>query len=295
MKKILIFVNPHSRKGAIWGEKVREWAQQQGFTILNENDGADVQKHIADFKDQAVAVIVGGGDGSVNNALPALMASGLPLLLLPLGTANNLARTLGVPTDPEKAFALLTQGTITEIDVGLINQIPFVNVIGLGLSTQVNRLSRTSTKRLLGVFAFIWTALKVGLRMKPFRIFLDCDGKKHSAKTWQISVCNGRNYGSGLTIHQEATLRDEILHGISTEVEKWWHAFSLIPALISGRFRAEHDVTVFKGKVIKIDTHHSMSVDVDGDIKTHTPAEITVASKALKVYVPKTAANPATG
>ncbi len=287
MKKILLFVNHNARQGRSCEKKVQDWVERNGFQVLNPNSSReDSNELIERHKSEAMAVVVGGGDGSVNAVLPGLLKAGLPLLVIPLGTANNLARTLKLPTDPDQALELLEHGRVSEVDVGLANGIPFMNVIGLGLSTQVNRMIRSDLKRWLGAFAFVWMAFKVAFRMSPFRIHVDCDGKIHNARSWQLTVCNGRNYGSGLTIHEDATLKDQKLHGLSTEVREWWHAFYLVPALLSGRFGPEHDVTVFEGAEMKITTHHPMRVDVDGDIKTTTPLAVSLRRKALKIYVP---------
>lgn len=285
-----MFVNPHARQGAGIGEEIKEWLKTEGFEVLDSS--FDSKKEticdvILRHQDENPIVLLGGGDGTVNEALPAILKVGSRVLLIPLGTANNLARTLQIPTDYKAALDLIKTGRLTDIDVGLVNKIPFVNVIGLGLSTQVNRMVHKETKKWLGVFAFIATALKVALRMTPFHVKIESDGAIHKAYTWQVTICNGRNYGSGLTVHEEASLFDEKLHGISTEVRRWWHTFLLIPALMTGKFKAEDDVTLLEGSVIKVKTRFPMRVDVDGDIKTKTPLEISVQPKAMKIFIPQ--------
>ncbi|MEK2690846.1 YegS/Rv2252/BmrU family lipid kinase [Bdellovibrio sp. GT3] len=288
MKNILVFVNPKARQGNQLDTEIKNWLKDQGFNVLNSSFDPHKEKLIdviAKFSGQKPVVLIGGGDGSVNEALPALMKFEMPLLLIPLGTANNLARSLEIPTDYKKALALLVEGQTKRIDVGVANDIPFVNVIGMGLSTQVNRVVRSDLKKLLGVFAFVLTAFKVGARMSPFKIRIDCEGEVHTAYSWQLSVCNGRNYGNGLVIHEDASLEDEELHALSTEVDNWWQGFALIPSLLSGKFKKNHPVTILSGKKMSIRTKHTMSVDVDGDIKTKTPVELLVRPRALQVFV----------
>lgn len=225
-----MFVNPRSRQGRTSSEMVTKWLSDKQFELLNPHfdpQKQDCNELILKHANELFAVIVGGGDGSVNYCLKSLLQTEVPLLVVPLGTANNLARTLKIPTDALLALELLEKGQVRKIDVGVINEIHFMNVIGLGLSTQVNRLTRSEHKKLWGVFAFIWMAFKVGLRMKPFRALITCDGQSQQVRTLQISVCNGRNYGSGLVIHQEADLTDQTLHGLSTEIKKFWHLLAL--------------------------------------------------------------------
>jgi Sphingosine kinase and enzymes related to eukaryotic diacylglycerol kinase len=289
MKNILVFVNQNARQGQGCGEKIKAWLDENGFTVLNPdfNHKKDkISEVILKYRAQTPIVLVGGGDGSVNEALSGLMETQLPLLVIPLGTANNLARTLEIPKDYVKALELLNTGKITQIDVGLANDIPFVNVVGLGLSTQVNRLVRSEMKRWFGVLAFVFTAFKVALRMTPFKTMIEWDGGSHRAYSWQVTVCNGRNYGNGLVIHEDATLVDDTLHAVSTEVKKWWHAFAIIPSLLTGRFKPEQDVTIISGEKMVLKTARSMHVDVDGDIKTRTPLTLSVKSRALNIFVP---------
>lgn len=289
MKKILVFVNKNARQGQQFGQEINNWLKDNEFEILNptfDHKKDKISDVILKYRSEKPVVLVGGGDGSVNEALSGLMETKSPLLLIPLGTANNLARTLQIPTDYKKALELLNQGTIQQIDVGMANDIPFVNVVGLGLSTQVNRLVRSEMKRWFGVFAFVFTAFKVALRMTPFKTMIQWDQGQHKAYSWQVTVCNGRNYGNGLVIHEDATLVDDTLHAVSTEVKKWWHAFAIIPSLVTGKFKNEQDVTVISGETMTLKTTRSMHVDVDGDIKTRTPLTLSVRSKALNIYVP---------
>jgi YegS/Rv2252/BmrU family lipid kinase len=289
MKKIMVFVNPKARQGGQFSEEIENWLNDKGFHVLTPPMGTKIKISdlIEEHAHELDAVLIGGGDGSVNEALPALLKTQLPLLVIPLGTANNLARTLEIPTDLQQALSLLLEGEIQTVDVGMANDIPFMNVAGLGLSTQVNRLVRSESKKILGVFAFIWMALKVALRMTPFRIVAEWDGKKHKAFSWQVSICNGRNYGNGLVIHEKAGLQDQTVHGLSTEIRRWWHFVVLVPGLLTGRFQSSDDVTQFEGKEIVLTTRRPMKVDVDGDIKTKTPLRVRVLPRALRIFTPK--------
>lgn len=273
MKKVFLLVNPKSRQGQLKSDEIVQ--------ILKDNE-----IEITDKPEDADFALVAGGDGSVSAALPDLLRFKLPLLLVPAGTANNLARTLNLPTDLSEILALVRTGRLQKVDLGQANNIPFINLIGLGLSTQVNRLVQPGLKRWLGSWAFFPTALKVALRMTPFRAHIVCDDQVHRCTTWQITVCNGKNYGAGLTIDDSATLTDQLLHGLSTEVQKWWHVIFMASSFLSGRFRRDHAVRRFQGQKIRIETRRPMHVDIDGDIKTSTPLDISLLPKALTVFVP---------
>lgn len=288
MKKILVLINSRSRSGARARSETVQLLKDQGYEIFEPSAEANVDPNlfIMQHQHEVDCVLIGGGDGSVNAALPALVKTQLPLLVLPLGTANNLARTYQIPSLLSDCCQILKNGRQTQIDLGSVNGVYFVNVAGLGLSTEVNRSVSKNLKKHLGVLAFILTAIRVAFRAKPFHVTIQTEKETVQSKSWQISVCNGRHYGNGLTIAKDATLQDEKLHCLSTEVEKLWQGLKLIPAFLSGRYRYNHEVSLISGAYIKITTSKPMRIDVDGDIKTKTPAEFQVHPKIIRLLVP---------
>lgn len=233
-------------------------------------------------------VIIGGGDGSVCAALPALIETQLPVFVIPLGTANNLARNYNITQDIQSVHTMLTEGEQVSIDVGVVNGVHFLNVAGLGLSTEVNENVSSDLKKKIGVFAFVYTAFKMVTKMNPFRAIITADGGKPIyTKSWQISVCNGKHYGNGLTIKHDASLEDHKLHLLSTEVKKWWHSVGLISSLITGHYKKTQEITLIAGRDILIETRRTFRIDVDGDVKTTTPATFSVIPKAVNLIIPR--------
>lgn len=291
MKRVLLLINPNARTGATALEKVSEALRAEGHTIIELGEaerGDDPNKLILKYQKQIDVVMVGGGDGSVREALPALVETQIPLAIMPLGTANNLARTFNIPSDPVESSKLLEEGVKACVDLGMANGIFFVNVAGLGISTEINRKVSGWMKHHLGVLAFIITAFQLITRMNPFRAEIITDeGKPMFTKSWQISVCNGKHYGAGMVIKEDASLDDQKLHCLSTEVKKWWQGFFLIPSFMRGRYRQDQEVSLVEGREIRIETRRTFHVDVDGDIKTTTPVTFKVIPKILNLMIPK--------
>lgn len=292
MKNIIVFVNPYSRNGRIHSELVIKWLREQGFKVINDNHDCreeEVNRTLIQMKGKADLVIIGGGDGSLRSALPGLLESQIPLLYLPLGTLNNLAKTLNLPLNVEKSLEMVKNHQIREINIGSANGILFHSVIGLGLSTQVNRFVRSDLKRWLGALAFFWAGLKVIYRISPFRIHLKYDGKEHIGRSWQVTICNGRYYGSGFEIAPDADMEDGILHGQSVETEKWWYAFKFLPLLIWRKKGPPYQgLKEFKGYHIELRTKRKMRVDLDGDVKTRTPLSLNILPQKIKILTPPT-------
>ncbi|MHC5828099.1 MAG: diacylglycerol kinase family protein, partial [Nostoc sp.] len=122
-------------------------------------------KHLAEvifrYQHQVELVIIGGGDGTLNAAVDALVDTQLPLGILPLGTANDLARTLEIPNSLSEACKIIAYGNLHRIDLGWVNGKHFFNVASLGLSVKITERLTKEVKRRWGIFAYAATALQV--------------------------------------------------------------------------------------------------------------------------------------
>jgi diacylglycerol kinase (ATP) len=287
-RRALLLINPRARRGEETRLQVLHHLQQLGFELIEESTEhldrlPDMIRH---HQHQVDRIIVGGGDGTVNAAIAGFLDTHLPVGILPLGTANNLARTLGIPSSLEDACRVVAQDTLQAIDLGWVNGKYFLNVAGMGISTDINRTVEASFKRRWGGIAYAMTALKVISRYRRFTAEIHLEGKSVVVKTFQITVCNGRHYGSGMTVAADATIDDQRLDLCSLEIRHWWEAIALIPALKRGEYATGQRVRVLQGQDIEIHTAYPQPIDTDGEITTQTPAKFRVIPKAISVFVP---------
>ena len=289
-KRILLLINAKSRRGAVFAETLRKAAAEAGLTVANEEEiGCEsFAAAIRAARGKVEAVFIAGGDGSMNAAIAGLLETGLPLGVLPLGTANNLARNLGLPTDPLAAMTelaiALKAGRTREVDLGTVNDLPFFNVAGLGLSNQVNREVPSELKRRFGVLAYIATALKVYPGYRPFRAKIRGEnGETRNLRSLQISVCNGRYFGSGLSASDTASMVDRKLHLISVHVEGFVDMVRATIGAKTGRHAEDGPTDLFESSEFTIETNRPVKVDVDGEVRTKTPAKFRVLPKAIRV------------
>lgn len=292
-RRIVLLLGRKSRSGSEGEAEIRALFAEQGIAVLNAPD--DFRNHldpsavIREYQAEADAVVVGGGDGSVNQILPALVETNLPFCLIPLGTANNLARTMGIPADPKLALAALTAGHPCPIDLAVANGQYFVNVAGIGLSARVNAFTPSHWKKRFGPFAFVMAAFKLARSMVPFRVRIECDGQVFHEKSLQITIVNGRYFGNGLSLSDQHTLQDGTLAAFSIRARRWWEALFLIPAFLTGGVRSSDRVLLLEGRKLTIHTKRPMKVDLDGDIRTLTPLEVTVLPEAARMLCPPAA------
>ena len=228
----LLLVNPKARRGREDLAAVRERLTQGGLVLLEADaKSTDFLTLVQRHREKVNCVIIGGGDGTIHGALSGLLESKLPLGILPLGTANDLARTLQIPTDPVHACDVILDGAIRSIDIGSVNGKPFLNVASIGLAAEVTRRLSRGTKSRWGVLAYVRAAMGAMLRGRSFSVEIHCNGQSLRTRTWQIAVGNGRYYGGGLTVHEKARIDDGLLNLYSLEIKRRWQILPLIPAL----------------------------------------------------------------
>lgn len=290
MKRAVLIVNRHSRRGGDGTPRLVERLRALGLDLAVEEPGSkhEVAGILARHRGSVDLVVLGGGDGTLSAAAPALMAARRPFAVLPLGTANDLARTLGVPLSPEEACVVAVTGRPRPIDLGEVNGHYFFNVASLGLTTEAKRHLSHDVKRRWGVAGYALSALRAVRAARGFRAEIRVDGRAPARlRAVQIAVGNGRHYGGGMTIAWDARIDDHHLDLTAIAPRGAAGLVLLLPGLRRGRLHGRDGVLVERGREIHIVTDHPMPVSADGDVVTRTPAHFRVVPGALTVMVPQ--------
>jgi YegS/Rv2252/BmrU family lipid kinase len=238
-------------------------------------------------------VILGGGDGTMNLAAEALVEAGLPLGILPLGTANDLARTLGIPFKLAEACDVIATGVERWIDLGRVNGKAFFNVASLGLGVAVQQVHKGERKRRWKVLSYVFSVIEAFDRSHSFSVEITCDGRTERLRCLHLAVGNGRHYGGGMTIAQDATIDDGTLDLYALRPQSLASLMLLAPVLRWGLHSASERQVCMRGREFEVRTRHPKRINADGEIVSETPAKFTVAPRALRVIVP--ADRPAPG
>jgi diacylglycerol kinase (ATP) len=286
--RALLLVNSHARQAQQRLPEAKRLLEELGLNLIEEH--TEQPQHLYEvikrYQHEVDLVIVGGGDGTLNAAVDALVETQLPLGILPLGTANDLARTLGIPNSLPEACKIIAKGEVRRIDLGLVNGKHFFNVASLGLSVKITQRLTKKAKRRWGILAYAITALQVIWESRPFSAEIRVNGQSIPVKTVQIAVGNGRYYGGGMAVVHDATIDDQRLDLYSLEIAHWWQMILLLPAMRQGRHIHSRRVRALSGQEIEVNTRKPRPINTDGEITTYTPAHFRVIANAVGVLVP---------
>ncbi|MGE7468769.1 lipid kinase [Bosea sp. NPDC003192] len=287
-KRALLLRNPKARRGQESIAPLLDRLKDGGLDVTIETFEAlpEIARDIVRLRDRADLVIVCGGDGSVSSAALAAMESGLPLGIIPMGTANDLARTLDIPMDLVGAADVIARGEMRRVDVGTVNGYAFFNVASIGLSSELAQSLDPVLKKRFGRLGYALAAMKVMTRASRFKAKITEKGRTIDVESYQIAVGNGRHYGGGNVVQENAEIDDGHLDLYSLEMTNLWKLALMLRSFRSGTHGAWREVRTAKCIEFDIETRKPMPVNTDGEIVTATPAHFKVHPKAISIFAP---------
>lgn len=290
-KRALLLRNPKARRGQESLTPLLQRLEAGGLDVTLETFEAlpEIARDIVRLRHRADLVIVCGGDGSVSSAALAAMESGLPLGIIPMGTANDLARTLDIPMDLVGAAEVIARGETRAVDVGTVNGHAFFNVASIGLSSELAQSLDPALKKRFGRLGYALAALKVLTRASHFGAKITEKGRTTEVETYQIAVGNGRHYGGGNMVEESAEIDDGHLDLYSLEMKNLWKLALMLRSFRSGTHGAWQEVRTARCVEFDIETKRPMPINTDGEIVTATPAHFKVHPKAISIFAPATA------
>ncbi|MGX5913962.1 lipid kinase [Aliidiomarina sp. Khilg15.8] len=288
MQHALLIVNPHSRSGqADELDEAIQLLKDSGLAVdVCESESKDeMAEKIAEYREEDGLVIIAGGDGTISSALATVYEHKRTLAILPMGTANDLARSLGIPPDILAAAKVIVAGKKARINLAKVNEHYFVNVAHIGLGVDVTNELTAENKKHFGVFAYLGAFFSVFKRNRSFHVDIETDDWHCSVKAIHLAVGNGRYYGGGNIVDDDSTLLDGQLNLFCLKRQRWWQLLFLGPSLRMGNLQTAGRVICRKAKRFSIKTTKPMELEADGECKTETPAEFEVIPEAIEVII----------
>lgn len=290
----MLIVNSASRTGQADFDEARRRLTELGLPLLGAFAVEDPMT-IPGIVDNAIAggarlLVLGGGDGTVSLVAPRLAGTDVVLGLLPTGTANDLARTLQLPTDLAGACATVVGGKVIDVDLGIVGDDYFVNVASVGLSVGVTEALSPGLKRRVGSLAYPVAALQAYRRHVPFRARLEFPDGDHDpvdlADLLQVAVANGRFYGGGNVVAPAAGIDDQLLDVYAIPRGTARQRLQVARHFVSGAFTERDHVLHLTTRSVRLITEPELPINVDGELSAGTPVLFGLLQNGLKVMVP---------
>ena len=292
----LLIMNPAARGARRALPAVREAFRQLGVECDVEETRAPahatelVRARLSSDRPTLDAVFSLGGDGTAMEIATALAESpeSPPLGIIALGTANVLARSLGIPLRPADAVRALHAAETVAIDLGRVAEGPrFAIGLGVGLDAAMIGGASSLLKRRVGYIAYAWSAVRAGLRMERFTAKLTIDGVTTEVETSSVLVANfGLVLGDLVCFGEEIGHRDGLLHVCVYSPRSLLDAVRIFWRMVRGGVSEDRCVRVLPGRHIRVETDPPRPMQADGELLGLTPVDIRVEPNAVRLLAP---------
>lgn len=286
-RRAVLVVNPGSRSGDGLVAGAAALLEARGLTltalhIVQGDAGAAVDAALADRPD---LLVLASGDGTLSQVVGRLAHRDTVLGILPTGTTNNFARTLGVPLDLEGALDVLAGGTVAEVDLGTIDGVHFANVTTLGISVSIAQSVPDGLKRVLGRGAYALEGLRRLLTHRAMEVTVETEQGRFSYGTHEVIVANGRFHG-GTLIAPDVSADDHHLVVFHLGDRRRAALLRSLVLFALHRPRTLREGNFVRVRRARISTTVPQDLEVDGELRARTPAEFAVDRDALRVLKP---------
>lgn len=285
-KKLRLIYNPYAGRRKLIQEldtAIRIF-QEGGYevSVHRTKSPVDIEYTSSESKD-VDCLVIAGGDGSIHQAVNGLMkipSDQRPLLgILPVGTANDLACSLHLPSKISEACEVIVQGSTFEMDTGQVNDRFFVNVFSAGLLTDVSPKVDVHVKNRLGQLAYYLKGIETLPTYRPFRVEYELNGTRHCEEAMLILAVNGVSVGGFRQLVPKASLIDGKLDFIIVRHSGWPDTMRMLLHLVGGGIVSSDQIVQFQASELKVITERSVFSDLDGEWGPDSPWEIKMGPK----------------
>ena len=225
------------------------------------------------------------GAGLLRPLGSVLKGSGAALAIIPCGRGNDLARVLGIPTDPAEATEVAVTGEERLIDVANVDGVAFLGIASFGFDSDANRIANEA-KIVRGNAVYLYAALRALAAWKPAAFEVTVDGDLHSLSGYSVAVGNSKAYGGGMFVLPRAELDDGQLDVLISKQASKLTFLRELPKVFKGAHLDSPHVEFLRGEVVEVRSDRPFVIYADGDPIGATPATVRVEQRCLRVVVP---------
>lgn len=292
--RTLVVLNPAAGSAGSATALTEAVREREGWALCATTSAGEARRLVAEaIRDGYERIVAAGGDGTVNEVVQGLACEPdvARLGVIPLGTGNDLARTLGIPDDPTEAIEVVESGVERAIDLIRVETGGDVhwciNAAAGGFSGEVDRtIESGDLKRRWGPLAYLIGAIETAREMKAYLATVEVDdGPAEQIPALAIVVANGRTCAGGLQVAPDADVEDGLLdlvvirHGTVLELT------GLAARLASGTILDSPHVLHRRAHRVTIDSDPAMWFNVDGELVTQEPITFRIVPKRLRIAV----------
>lgn len=286
MNKTLVILNPAARSDKAIRLRERIDALSGGAPMRLTSEAGDARRIASDAVREGFEVIIAaGGDGTLNEVVNGIGNAPARLGILPVGTMNVFATELDIPQgNLERAWAVIEQGRIVEVDLPQANDTHFIQLAGVGLDAEVVRKTTADSKRALGPLSYLLTLVQVAAH-KPSRVVLEAEGGRIREGSFAL-IGNGRLYGGPFPVFKRASLFDGLLDVLVFQNQSHWAVVRYFQAIAFGTHPQLPDVEYFQTSTLRVTSSGDVPVELDGEIAGMLPCLFSMSAQKLRVLAP---------
>jgi len=289
-KEAVLIVNTRSRRGQKLFVEAAAKLEAAGVRLIAKHSirrpGDDLTPTMkAAVCSGAPMVIVGGGDGSLSCTVDEVVERDCVFALLPLGTANSFARTLGIPLDIDGAVRTIATGKRRRVDLGAIDGDYFANASSIGLSPMIACTIPQNLKKYFGRPGYLLWSIWCLARFKSFELIVEGADGVERLGALEVRIANGPYHGGievvdGAQVDSGEIVIEAVSGRARTTLASNW------VRLLLGLPKKERQVRQFRGRSLKLATNPPLPISIDGEVLARTPVTVRVAERAIEVVVP---------
>ncbi|MBV9271617.1 MAG: YegS/Rv2252/BmrU family lipid kinase [Candidatus Eremiobacteraeota bacterium] len=291
MKDAVLIASERSRDSAAAAEAAKRRLPERGVRLVESltvpNSAAACKAAKRAIKSGHRLIIVVGGDGAITTAVKAFAYKKAVLAVVPAGTGNSFALNLGLRT-VDDALEAIVSGREVEVDLGVVNGTYFANITALGLTSEIASETQRGLKRIAGVAAYGFAAVKPLVTHKAFRTRVKWENNSLDFETHQALVASGRYFGHEALL-PDASIDDGLLSFFATASAGRTDMLRTYFALLRGSQTLLRNAHFFQAKKISVKCKPRQLITIDGKAIAKTPAKFSIARRALRVMMPQAA------
>lgn len=290
MRDAIVVCRLSSRHGLTYYRRLHDELPTRGVRIVAAHmvrRRRDLKKRIRQaVKSRIDLVVVIGGDGTQTAAVAELAHTDCTLAVVPAGTGNSFALSLGITTDIDRVIETIATGKELRVDVGKVNGTYFANFASIGLVAQAAKDTPSALKRIIGPVAYGFAVLVPLFRRRPFSMRVRWPGNSLHLMTHQAIVSSGRYFG-WQPLLPDANVRSGELAFFAAVTRTPAGALQTNTALLRGEQTNMDNAHYFYAPHITVRTKPRQPLNIDGHALGKTPARFSIVPRALRVLVPR--------